>query len=258
MKTPTPSERRALRARAHALDPVVIIGHHGLTPAVLKEIDTCLTAHELIKVRCADGDRATRETALARICAELDAAPVQHIGKLLVVWRARPDDRAAADTANTNKPSTTTPSRRRTTGAPRAGAAKAPAAGGARRAGPKGKPAAGTRGKPAVAKRSPPGPGAAAAAKVRRAGVRATANSETGARSRAAATSAAPASRRTGAAGAVPTGATRRPPAAAAPVVRTATRRPAKSPPAQKDSRRTAAGTLPPSGEASRRRRRTT
>jgi len=85
-----PTERRDLRAKAHRLHPVVSVGHHGLTPAVLHEIDVNLLAHELIKVRVFEDDRHARETLLARICAELDAAPVQHIGKLLVVWRPAP------------------------------------------------------------------------------------------------------------------------------------------------------------------------
>lgn len=66
------------------------IGHHGLTPAVLHEADVALTAHELVKVRVATDDRAERESLLARICDALDCAPVQQIGKLLVLWRPRP------------------------------------------------------------------------------------------------------------------------------------------------------------------------
>jgi RNA-binding protein len=85
-----PAWRRELRARAHHLHSVVAIGHHGLTPAVLHEIDVALTAHELIKVRVANDDRGAREALLARICDELACSPVQHLGKLLVVWRARP------------------------------------------------------------------------------------------------------------------------------------------------------------------------
>ena len=87
----TSAARRALRAKAHALNPVVAIGQHGLTPAVLHEIDVALLAHELIKIRVFSDDRAEREHLYARICAELDAAPVQHIGKLLVVWRLAPE-----------------------------------------------------------------------------------------------------------------------------------------------------------------------
>jgi putative YhbY family RNA-binding protein len=86
----TPAERRDLRAKAHRLHPVVSVGQHGLTPAVLHEIDVNLLAHELIKVRVFDDDRDAREALLTRICAELEAAPVQHIGKLLVVWRPAP------------------------------------------------------------------------------------------------------------------------------------------------------------------------
>ena len=86
----SPAFRRELRARAHHLHPVVSIGHHGLTPAVLHETDVALTAHELVKVRVFTDDRAERESLLARICDALDCAPVQQIGKLLVLWRPRP------------------------------------------------------------------------------------------------------------------------------------------------------------------------
>jgi RNA-binding protein len=90
MNTLTPTERRALRARAHPLHPVVIVGHHGLTPAVLHEIDVALTAHELIKIRVTSDVRADRDALLATICAGMDAAPVQHLGKVLTVWRPKP------------------------------------------------------------------------------------------------------------------------------------------------------------------------
>jgi len=93
----TPPERRALRAKAHRLHPVVSVGQHGLTAAVLHEIDVNLIAHELIKVRVFNDDRAVRDALLLSICAELDAAPVQHIGKLLVVWRPSPDRGAEAE-----------------------------------------------------------------------------------------------------------------------------------------------------------------
>jgi putative YhbY family RNA-binding protein len=90
MERLVPSFRRELRARAHALHPVVSIGHHGLTPSVLHEIDVALTAHELIKVRVFSDDRDERATLLVRISDALDCAPVQQIGKLLVLWRRRP------------------------------------------------------------------------------------------------------------------------------------------------------------------------
>ena len=91
MPTLDPTARRALRARAHHLHPVVAIGQHGLTPAVLQEIDRALKAHELIKVRVFGDDRAAREALLLDICAATDAAPVQHLGKLLVIWRPNPE-----------------------------------------------------------------------------------------------------------------------------------------------------------------------
>jgi putative YhbY family RNA-binding protein len=91
MKTLTPAERRSLRAKAHHLHPIVTIGQHGLTPAVLHEVDVALRAHELVKIRVFSDDRAEREGFLARICAELDATSVQHLGKLIIVWRPAPE-----------------------------------------------------------------------------------------------------------------------------------------------------------------------
>lgn len=89
-------QRRALRARAHGLNPVVSISDNGLTEAVIKEIDNSLKAHELIKVRVYGDDRAQRETWYNEICTTLSAAPVQHIGKLLVLWRPEEGDNSAA------------------------------------------------------------------------------------------------------------------------------------------------------------------
>lgn len=81
------SARRALRAAAHHLDPVVMVGQHGITPAVLHEIDLALTAHALIKVRVQSDERETRETYLAEICEKMGCESVQHLGKILVLWR---------------------------------------------------------------------------------------------------------------------------------------------------------------------------
>ena len=87
-----PLERKALKARAHALDPVVHVGDKGLTDAVLAEIGRALDAHELIKVRAGGMDRVQREAALAEICARLDAQAVQHIGKILVIFRKKAEN----------------------------------------------------------------------------------------------------------------------------------------------------------------------
>jgi RNA-binding protein len=95
----TPTQRRELRAKAHHLHPVVIVGHHGLTAAVLHEIDVNLLAHELIKVRVFSEDREQRLAMLERICTALDAASVQHIGRLLVLWRPAPEKTEAPPTA---------------------------------------------------------------------------------------------------------------------------------------------------------------
>jgi putative YhbY family RNA-binding protein len=86
----SPAQRKEHRSEAHHLDPVVLIGGGGLTPGVEKEVDAALVAHGLIKVRVFSDDRAARELMLAALADKLGAAPVQHIGKLLVLWRPIP------------------------------------------------------------------------------------------------------------------------------------------------------------------------
>ena len=99
MKVLTPTERRALRAKAHHLEPVVTVGHHGLTPPVLHEIDVALLAHDLVKVRVLGDDRDAREAMLVQVCASLDCSPVQHLGKVLVLWRPNPERKKKAPKA---------------------------------------------------------------------------------------------------------------------------------------------------------------
>ncbi|MDO8248613.1 MAG: YhbY family RNA-binding protein [Rhodoferax sp.] len=93
----TPAQRKEHRAEAHHLDPVVMVGGDGLTAAVKKEADAALNAHGLIKVRVFSDDRAARETMFQTLADELNAAPIQHIGKLLVLWRPMPDKEKTVD-----------------------------------------------------------------------------------------------------------------------------------------------------------------
>lgn len=76
-----------LRGLAHSLSPVVMIGNHGLTDNVIKEVELNLNAHELIKIQVAGDDREARKAIYAEICAKTHAIAVHHIGKQLVVYR---------------------------------------------------------------------------------------------------------------------------------------------------------------------------
>lgn len=107
----TALQRKALKARAHTLHPVVVIGNKGLTDAVLHEIDISLKSHELIKVRVAGEAREQREVLLGTICARLSALPVQHVGKVLVVYREQ------LERPNTDSALPSEPARRATTSA---------------------------------------------------------------------------------------------------------------------------------------------
>ncbi|WP_035384042.1 YhbY family RNA-binding protein [Ferriphaselus sp. R-1] len=87
----TVAQRLELKARAHALNPVILIGNAGLTEAVLAETAIALKSHELIKVRVMGDDRAVRGAIMEQICEQLDAAPVQQIGKMLVIYKPNLD-----------------------------------------------------------------------------------------------------------------------------------------------------------------------
>ena len=87
----TPAQRKEQRSLAHHLDPVVMIGSDGLTAAVKKEAGAALDAHGLIKIRVQSDDRTARDTIFHTLADELGAAPIQHIGKLLVFWRPMPE-----------------------------------------------------------------------------------------------------------------------------------------------------------------------
>jgi RNA-binding protein len=87
----TPAQRKVHRAEAHHLDPVVMVGGDGLTANVIKEVDAALNSHGLIKVRVFSDDRVAREAMFQQLSGDLNAAPIQHIGKLLVLWRPQPE-----------------------------------------------------------------------------------------------------------------------------------------------------------------------
>jgi RNA-binding protein len=93
----TPSERKVHRANAHHLDPVIMIGNDGLSAAVIKETDLALNAHGLIKIRVLGDDRNQRELMFHTLADQLNAAPIQHIGKLLVLWRPQPEKEKKSD-----------------------------------------------------------------------------------------------------------------------------------------------------------------
>jgi RNA-binding protein len=90
--TLTPRERVHLKARAHKLEPTVFVGHGGVTSAVITEVDRALTAHELIKVKILGDDRDAREAMGNQLCAGTDAASVQRVGKVLVLWRPKREE----------------------------------------------------------------------------------------------------------------------------------------------------------------------
>jgi putative YhbY family RNA-binding protein len=125
----TPKERQALKALAHGLKPVVLLGSAGLSPSVVQEIDRALLAHELIKVKVPSDDRTEREEIFASVAENLSAARVQAIGKLLVLFRPAPDKEEAPEPARQkgSRPMRTSDRSPKAPAAPRQGKTPAPA-----------------------------------------------------------------------------------------------------------------------------------
>jgi len=88
----TATQRRALSARAHAINPIVMIGKTGLSAGVINELDRGLSSHELIKVKVQIENRGARDVLFEEICQQLNAAPVMHIGKMLVIYRPKSEE----------------------------------------------------------------------------------------------------------------------------------------------------------------------
>lgn len=84
-----PIVKKKLKAEAHPLNPVVIIGQAGLTAAVINEINVALDAHELIKVRIR-AERDDRSLIRAQICTDTGAELIQSIGQIAVLYRLNP------------------------------------------------------------------------------------------------------------------------------------------------------------------------
>ena len=89
--TLTSRERAQLKARAHPLEPVVRVGQAGITPELVAEVDRALGVHELIKVSIAVADREERATLGDALAERVDAAPVHRVGKILILWRPKPE-----------------------------------------------------------------------------------------------------------------------------------------------------------------------
>jgi RNA-binding protein len=83
--------KKFLKAKAHALKPVVITGQHGITPAVLNEINLALDHHELIKVRLNAADRDERTEMVEEIVRATGAELIQAIGHVITIYRKNPD-----------------------------------------------------------------------------------------------------------------------------------------------------------------------
>ena len=112
----SPAQRRELRASAPHHNPVVSIAGNGLTPAVMQEIERSLQAHELIKIKVHGVERNDREMLIHEVCNALEAAPVQHIGTILVVWRKRREEERPSGAAATKLTGDTRPSTAKSAG----------------------------------------------------------------------------------------------------------------------------------------------
>jgi RNA-binding protein len=84
--------KRNLKSKAHALKPLILLGHQGLTEAVLKEINIALAYHELIKIKLPQIERAARQKIIDEILKETQADLVQSMGRIVTIYKEQDDD----------------------------------------------------------------------------------------------------------------------------------------------------------------------
>jgi RNA-binding protein len=89
----TPAQNRFLRGQAHDLKAMLQVGGKGVTDAVVAEVSAALEHHELIKVRVAAEDREAREAIVADLATRTDAALVQRIGHVAILYRPNEEQR---------------------------------------------------------------------------------------------------------------------------------------------------------------------
>ena len=79
--------RQALKAKAHKLNPIVIVGNGGLTENVNMEIARGLFDHELIKIRFPALEKAQKKALLTQVCEHHQAELVQLVGNIGVIYK---------------------------------------------------------------------------------------------------------------------------------------------------------------------------
>jgi RNA-binding protein len=85
------AQKKRLRGRAHGLNPVVMVGQHGLKPTILEEVTAALDHHQLIKVKLSVGDRELRDEIITQITQDSQSQLIQRIGNIAVLYRRNPD-----------------------------------------------------------------------------------------------------------------------------------------------------------------------
>ena len=87
----TERQRKYLRGLGHALNPVLLVGQHGMTPAVVAEAVRALHDHELIKVKFRGAERDARDAGLAELATATESVLVQKIGHTALYYKRRND-----------------------------------------------------------------------------------------------------------------------------------------------------------------------
>lgn len=81
---------KTLKKQAHGLKPIVQVGQHGVTEAVIRELDLALKHHELVKIRVSGGDRTSRVASVEKLSTETSSEIIQQIGATATLYRRNP------------------------------------------------------------------------------------------------------------------------------------------------------------------------
>ena len=88
----TSKQRAHLKAIAHDKKPVILLGHKGITDAVIKETHAALLAHELVKVRLTGEEKEALDAEAAQLQARTGAELSSRLGKVATLYKRHPDE----------------------------------------------------------------------------------------------------------------------------------------------------------------------
>jgi len=82
------AEKRDLKARAQRLEPMLKVGHAGVSDAFVRSLDRALLEHELVKIKFTDFKDQKKELA-PQIAEKTESTIIAQVGNVAVYFRRK-------------------------------------------------------------------------------------------------------------------------------------------------------------------------